>query len=67
MNPDLLVAGPLLAEQQANFPAEQPIWALHARGFAALAEASGFNVIVGGNDWVTVTATSNDPATLHLA
>ncbi|NKE47060.1 methyltransferase domain-containing protein [Roseomonas frigidaquae] len=76
MNPGMLVIGSPLAEQQAIFPAEQHIWAFNARGFSALAEAAGFSVIglnqrqvgafVGGHDWVTVTATTSSPASLHM-
>lgn len=76
MQPGMLVVGSPLQELQAIYPAEQHLWAFNARGFAAMAEAAGFALLgvnerqvgrfVGGHDWVTVTATTAEPASLHM-
>lgn len=72
MQPGMLVVGSPLGEAQGIFPAEQHVWAFDAEGFAALAREAGFALLglnqrhvgrfVGGHDWVTVTATTGDPA-----
>jgi hypothetical protein len=76
MQPGMLVVGSPLGEAQGIFPAEQHVWAFDAQGFAALAKEAGFALLglnqrqvgrfVGGHDWVTVTATTGDPAAAGL-
>jgi hypothetical protein len=76
MEPGMLVVGSPLSEPQGIFPAEQHVWAFDAEGFAALAREAGFAILgvnqrhvgrfVGGHDWVTVTATTADPASAGL-
>ncbi|WP_372619303.1 methyltransferase domain-containing protein [Falsiroseomonas sp.] len=72
MEPGMLIAGSPLGEPQGVLPGEQHLWSFAAEGYAAMVAEAGFALLgvnrrevgrfIGGHDWVTVTATTGDPA-----